>query len=439
MTTGLWIIIAVAGLLIGLAIGFLAALEKTRLECNDTLEKTRREAGEALERSRREGEEAVEKAKAEVREEQERHYTRMMEQLKENFHESLATMKEEVRNSTKSMLEERQREFASTSKESLSQIIEPLQQNIRQMREAVQDNTLKNTSYSGQLKEGIAQVLQQSQATMASADRLANALSVGNKTQGNWGERILSELLESSGLKEGIHFETQAFIRDEKGDRIVGDQGTGLQPDVILHIEKGHDVVIDSKVSLTAFMNYMDAQTDEERARYLKEHVQSVKSQVNKLVKANYAAYLKGALDYVIMFVPISQALYLATQEDHHLWREAMEKKVYIADEQTLYAALKVISMNWRQQAQAENHEAVYKLANEMLVRVGQFMDRFTSVGKALETAGKAFEDAKKKLAENGQSIPQTCRKLVTLGAKYDKKKDTLSHYLENTAEDAEA
>lgn len=395
--------------------------EQHKMELSQLADNHKLELSQLAENHKREIDEKVTATKEEVRAELTGHYDKMMQQMKENFAQTVATMKEEVRNSTKAMLEERQKEFADSSEQSLGRIIKPLQENIDQMTKTVKENTLKATDYSGQLKAGIESVLVQSRETMASAEKLANALSVGNKTQGNWGERILSELLESSGLTEGIHFETQEFIRDESGDRIKGEGGTGLQPDVILHIDKGHDVIIDAKVSLTAFLHYKEAANEEESQRYLKEHVASIRGQVKKLAKADYARYHKAALDYVIMFVPITQALYVATDADPHLWREAMEQKVYIADEQTLYAALKIISINWRQQAQAENQEKVFKLADEMLTRVRQFTDKFFAIGKALDAARSAYDDAGRKLDDKGQSIPVTCNKLVKLGAKFDK------------------
>lgn len=428
MESTLWIIMLIVGLLAGIFAGYLYGIRKRaakelalRSEYEDKLDNLRKEHEAKQEQLRHEQELKIAQCREEQRNESRQHYEEMLRQLRENFSQSIATMKEEVQNSTNNLLQQRQKEFADKSEESLGRIIEPLQENIRQMRQAVQDNTVKAVGYSGELKAGIESVLKQSQEAKASADRLANALSVGNKAQGNWGERILTELLESSGLRKGIHFDTQEFIRDATGAQIKGDSGRGLQPDVILHIERGHDVIIDAKVSLTAFLNYQDAGTEEDRQRYLKEHIASVRGQVRKLVKADYANYLEGALDYVIMFVPISQALYLATQEDPSLWREAMEQKVYIADEQTLYAALKIISLNWRQQAQADNHAQVYKLAGEMLARVRQFADRFGAVGKALDSASAAYEDACKKLSDSGQSIPVTANKLIKLGARYDK------------------
>lgn len=375
--------------------------------------------------------EAKEKAYADGMKQLQLRHTEAMESMNARFQETIATMREEVTNVTGRLLKDRQKEFADQSQESISKIMEPLQENIRQMREAVKENTEKSTDYNGQLKTGIESVLRQSEAAKQSAEKLANALTVGTKVQGNWGEKILAEILKSTGLKEGVNFDTQAFIRDEQGNQLKGESGAGMQPDVILHLEPGHDVVIDSKVSLTAFFRYNDAETEEERKRYLKEHIDSLKRHVKELSKKNYSSYLKGALDYVIMFVPVSQALYLATAEDTALWREAMEQKVYIADEQTIYAALKIVALNWRQQEQAANHEEVYKLADEMLKRVGVFMDKYSEIGKCLDTAQKAYSAGYDKLRQGGQSIPTTCNKLIKLGAKYEKKKGMLPELID--------
>lgn len=463
MTT---VILAVVGLLSGLGIGFLFSayqsrgrMERLRSDAAvlqmqyDAAEKGRQEGLQALDAARAETERVRAKAeadiaavKAEVRQEAKRNQDELIEQVERRhkesvdqmsarFEETIAKMREEVTNVTKRLLEERQKEFDASSRESLAHIMEPLQDNIRKMNDAVKDNTLKNTQFSGQLKEGIENVLRQSQEAMKSADRLSNVLSSSNKIQGNFGEQVLTELLESSGLKKGIHYETQYVIKDEAGNALLDDDKRMKKPDVVLHLDSEHHVIIDSKVSLTAFYRYMEADNEAERKQYLKEHIDSLRKQYKNLADKDYSLHLKGAIDYVIMFVPITNALYAATQEDPRLWREAMERKVYIADEQTLFAALKIISINWRQQAQAENQQKIYQLAGEMLKRVQAFAAKFSSMGQNLKKAQEDYDDACKKLAENGQSIPQTCRKLIKLGAPYDRKKKTLLDDMIDTEE----
>jgi Uncharacterized protein conserved in bacteria len=239
--------------------------------------------------------------------------------------------------------------------------------------------------------------------------------------QGNWGEIILDELLESQGLTKGVHYELQSSIRDAAGDVVRTEDDRSMRPDVILHLDQKRDVIIDSKVSLTAFMDYVNAQDEGDRQKYLKAHVESIQKHVKELAGKDYSSYVKPPkvrMDYVIMFVPNTGALWAAVGAQPDLWRNAMEKNVYIADEQTLFAALRIINMTWTQIAQAQNHEKVYELANEMMDRVGQFMDRYKAIGKALENAEKAYEAGGKKLEPSGQSIIQTCAKLQKLGAK---------------------
>lgn len=437
MSAIITIIIVLAALLSGLALGFLLGDRKGRQAGEDKIK-----AAEAkLEAAEARLEDRVDRARAQVRQEDQENFGTLMQEMEKRhkesadqmnarFQETIALMKEEVQNSTRQLLRDRQTEFAAMSQEKLNSIMEPLNRNIASMQEAVKENTLKNTGFNGELQQGIKSVLEQSLKAKESADKLVSALTLSNKGQGNWGERILTELLESTGMKEGIHFHTQEFIQ-ENGRRVLGEAGSGLQPDVILHIEKGHDVVVDSKVSLKAFFNFNDAETPVERDKYLAEHISSLKKHVKELAGKDYAKHLTGALDYVIMFVPITQALYVATQKDPSLWREAMEQRVYIADEQTLFAALKIIDLNWRQQAQADNHAQIFKLADEMLDRIRQFVEHMQKMGKALDGAQKSYNDAYQKLSEGQQSIAKTCRKLTDLGAKYDKKNGPMTALLE--------
>ena len=172
-------------------------------------------------------------------------------------------------------------------------------------------------------------------------------------------------------------------------------------------------------------MDYANATTEEERKRLLKSHIDSLKSHVRELSTKDYSAYIKppkARMDYVIMFVPHSAALWTALNAQPDLWRNAMAQNVFIADEQTLFAALRIINLTWTQIAQAQNHEKVYALANEMLERVGQFMKKYDAIGQALKRATQAYEEGGNKLAPTGQSILTTCAKLQKLGAKQSDK-----------------
>ena len=348
-------------------------------------------------------------------------YDDMLAAQQAKFDETIAKVTAQMKSATEDMLKRRQEEFAASSNTSIGQIVNPLKDTIDKMKEAMKENTLKQTSISSEIKTQAENMMRQSAAAKESADELTRVFRHAGRVQGNWGEIILDELLESQGLTKGVHYDIQSSIRDASGDVVRTENDRSMRPDVILHLDQKRDVIIDSKVSLTAFMDYVNAQDEDDRQKYLKAHVESIRKHVKELSGKDYSSYVKPPkvrMDYVIMFVPNTGALWAAVGAQPDLWRNAMEKNVYIADEQTLFAALRIINMTWTQIEQAQNHEKVYELANEMLDRVGQFMDRYKAVGKALENAGKAYEAADKKLQPTGQSIIQTCAKLQKLGAK---------------------
>ena len=317
------------------------------------------------------------------------------------------------------------------------QIVNPLKDTIDKMKKAIEESTMEQTKLGGEMKSHIETMIRQSEAAKKSAEELTRAFKHGSKVQGDWGETVLDELLESQGLTRGVHYDLQPYLRDANGEVIISDEGAKMRPDVILHLDQNRDVIIDAKVSMTAFMDYVNAKNEDDREHYLKAHVDSINKHVKELSTKNYSSYIKAPkvkMDYVIMFVPHTGALWTALNAQPDLWRKAMEKNVYIADEQSLFAALKIVNLTWRQIVQAQNHEKVFELANEMLDRVGQFMGRYKAIGKALQTATTAYNDAEKKLLPSGQSILQTCNKLTKLGAKQSHKNPLPQ--LEDTSDD---
>ena len=355
------------------------------------------------------------------KEEWQAHTRDMLDAQQAKFDETIAKVTAQMKSATEDILKRRQEEFATSSTTSIGQIVNPLKETIDRMKEAMQENTIRQTSISSEIKTQAENMMRQSAAAKQSADELTRVFRHAGRVQGNWGEIILDELLESQGLTKGVHYELQSSIRDASGDVVRNDNDHGMRPDVILHLDQKREVIIDSKVSLTAFMDYVNAEDENDRQKFLRAHVESIQKHVKELAAKDYSSYVKPPkvkMDYVIMFVPNTGALWAALGAQPDLWRNAMEKNVYIADEQTLFAALRIINMTWTQIAQAQNHEKVYALANELMDRVGQFMDRYKAIGKALENAGKAYEAADKKLQPTGQSIIQTCAKLQKLGAK---------------------
>ena len=407
-------------------------LARTKAEAQQQLEAVKKEASEQLEATKKEASDLLAKTKAEAEAQQQKAlaekdaaWNDIMKGQEQRFNETMARMSEQMKNATADMLKDRQKEFADSSNQQLGQIVNPLRETIDKMKQTMADTTLKQTEMSSVLKDNIERSMQQAMAAKKSAEELANALKHGSKVQGDWGEAVLDELLTSQGLVRGIHYDTQAVIRDAQGNTVHTDDGATLRPDVILHLDQRREVIIDSKVSLTAFLDYANADNEADRQRFLKTHIDSLQKHVKELSTKDYSAYVqppKVRMDYVIMFVPHTGALWTALNAQPDLWRKAMEQNVFIADEQTLFAALRIISLTWTQIRQAENHEQVYRLANEMLDRVGQFMKKYTAIGKALKTATTAYDDAERKLQPSGQSILQTCAKLQKLGAKQSDK-----------------
>ncbi len=309
------------------------------------------------------------------------------------------------------MLKERQQEFSRSSGESLSQILNPLKENIADLKKTMDQGNREQAERNGEMKERIKTLLESSNAARKSADDLAAAFKHGSKIQGDWGETILEELLTSQGLTKGIHFDTQAVLGG----------GSQLRPDVILHLDEHREAIIDSKVSLTAYVDYVNAENQADRDAFLKAHVESIRRHVKELAAKDYSSYVKPpkmSAGYVIMFVPNVGALWTALNEAPDLWRKAAEQNVYIADEQSLYGALKIVQVTWTQVVQNQNHEKVYALADEMIDRVGQFLEHYQAMGKAFDKARAEYDDGLRKLQSGGQSIITTSTKLMKLGAR---------------------
>ena len=344
-----------------------------------------------------------------------------MDALQKRFDETVEKVSTQLKEETGEMLKARQKEFSESSSLSLGQIVTPLKENIAELKKAMEDGSKEQAERNGEMRERIKSLMEHSDAARKSADELAAAFKHGNKMQGDWGETILEELLSSQGLTKGVHFDTQAVIRDAEGRMVRNADGGIMRPDVILHLDERREVIIDSKVSLSSYVDYVNAENEPERQNFLKAHLDSIKKHVKELAAKDYSSYVKlpkVSAGYVIMFVPNMGALWTALNAEPDLWRKAADQNVYIADEQSLYGALKIVSMTWTKVAQAQNHEKVYELANEMIDRVGQFMEKYEAVGKALKKATEEYEAAECKLSPQGQSIINTSNKLIKLGAK---------------------
>ena len=341
---------------------------------------------------------------------------------KETEIEMMKTTKDQLRDMGVLLAEAQARHLNKENQESMDHITQPLKQAISEMRKAISDNTKDHTAQTASLKEQLRLMMETGREMSEKAEGLANVLRRDNKISGNMGEIILGDLLTSQGLTEGIHYEVQARLRDEMGRPLRNDEtGREMQPDVILHYPQGQDAVIDSKVSLVAYQRYVNAETPEEKERALQEHIKSIRSHVNELSRKDYSKYIKApreAIDFVIMFVPFESSLQLALANDPTLWRDAFERKVFVTGEQNLLGILHMIHIAWGQNQQAENQQKVFGIAEQLLDRLGDFIQRYNKLGEHIELVRKDFDAAGNKLFTGRQSVVQKGRELIDLGGK---------------------
>ena len=359
----------------------------------------------------------------------------------------LDLIKEQMQTTSEKVLKMRQEELGAQNKEQVSKIIDPLQKSLKDMQEALDKTKEQQTEALTRLDETIKINMQKSAAIGETADRLTRALTGEVKVQGNFGELKLKQLLEDLELKEGEQFDTQETLRDKGGKGAKGDDGKGLIPDFILHFPNNRHVVVDSKMSLTDYERYMNAEDGTpEKSDYLKAHIESVRAQVKRLAKKEYTKYLPegyNRLNFAIMYVPIEGALNLALLNDASLWREAYDEGVMILGPQTMYMNLRVLEMMWTQVRQLKNQQAMMDAANTVIERVQDFGTRFQDVESSMNDTIKKMNRLKITTADSGQSIITAAKNLLKAGARENKKKKPLAEmddslFLENEENETE-
>ena len=350
---------------------------------------------------------------------------------REQIDSQIKLIKEQMQTTSEEVLKRRQEELGERNKEQVSKIIDPLQQSLKDMQEAFDKSKEQQNEALTRLDETIKINMQKSAELGATADRLTRALTGEVKVQGNFGELKLKQLLEDLELKEGEQFDTQETLRDKAGKTAKGEDGKGLIPDFILHFPNNRHVVVDSKMSLTDYERYMNAEDGTtEKSDYLKAHIASVRAQVKRLAKKEYTKYLPSGynrLNFAIMYVPIEGALNLALLNDNSLWREAYDEGVLILGPQTMYMNLRVLEMMWTQVRQLQNQQDMMNAANTVIDRVQDFGIRFMEVESSMNDTIKKISKLKITTADSGPSIITAAKNLIKAGAKENKKKKSLN------------
>lgn len=334
-------------------------------------------------------------------------------------------LRQEFKVLSETILKERTENLQTANKEQLAAILSPLREQLAVYKKSMDDVRENGVKLNESLKHQYESMVKMTEKIGTDANNLANALKGQSKTQGDWGEMILETILRNSGLVKGVHYRTQDTIRDDAGRTVKSASDHIMRPDVIVNYPDGKAVVIDSKVSLTAYTDYVAADDPKKREDALQRHIRSVQAHVDELVKKDYSAYLRkgDSVDFVVMFIPNDPSYQAALQGDSGLWNRAFEKRILIVNPFNLMTLLYIIKVAWNRMAQERNQQEIVKTAETLLARVQRFFAAFDDVGRQLESTAKKYEAAVKALSGR-QGLLGSAEKLKALGvpAKKDQK-----------------
>jgi DNA recombination protein RmuC len=340
------------------------------------------------------------------------------------------TYKTEFKNVANELLDQKSKTLEETSNKNIKTLLDPLNKELKDFKDKVDkvynDEARERHSLEGQVKRLVESSTQVSQQ----AENLTNALKGNVKQQGNWGEMILSSILENSGLTENREYFLQEFIRDKSGEIIKDENGNGLQPDVTIHYPDERKVIVDSKVSLVAWEKYMTETDVTLQKQALDAHIRSLKAHIDGLSKKNYPKYAK-ALDHVILFVPIEPAFLEAVKQDTGLWKYAYDKKVLIVGPTNLLLVLKIVADIWQIEKQSKNAIEIAEKAGELYDKLFGFVESMEDVGHGLKKANQNYEKAMGQLSTGKGNAIKKAEELKALGA--DTKKQFPDRLIDNT------
>ena len=355
---------------------------------------------------------------------------RLMAEQEKILSVRLDLIKAEFRTLSERIFSEKSEAMQKNNVQQLTGLLAPLREKMSEFRLSVENAREKGVEQSAKLTEQISKMMEETRRIGSEANALASALKGEQKTQGNWGEMILEDLLSRSGLQRDLHYEVQPTIRDDGGKTLRTEENKMLRPDVILHYPDGKDIIIDSKVSLTAYTDYMNCTDEENASEALTRHEKSIRSHVEELIRKDYAGYLKKngreTVDFVIMFVPNEGSFLLGMKHAPTLWQESFERKVIIVSPLHLMTLLHLIHIAWTRSDQNRNQEEILTIASQMLDRVYAFYSDFDEIGQRLDKLHDAYGSALKRLKHTpgGHSIISSGEKLRQLGVKLSKKQN---------------
>lgn len=316
-------------------------------------------------------------------------------------------LREQFKNLATEIMAEQSREFKHTNKESIDILLKPFKDNIADFRERVEKIYSTENEQRGALHNELRNLMELNKRITAETTNLTNALKGNSKVQGDWGEMILDTILDNSNLIRGVHYDTQLNIKDKDGNN--------LRPDVVLYLPDNKQIVIDSKTSLTAFVNYVSAEDELTRSQAMSAHLTSVRQHVVELGRKEYQKLLNSP-DFVIMFIPNEPAFLAALQADSSIWNDAYDKKVIISSPTNLFALLKLVDDLWKRNAQSKNTEAIVTNGTKLYDQLVAFTTSLEGVGQSLDVAKAKYDDAYKRLCTGNDNIVRCGERLRKLG-----------------------
>lgn len=318
------------------------------------------------------------------------------------------------------ILEEKTLRFTDVNKSNMEAILKPLNEKLVEFRTKVEETYDKESKQRFSLEERIRELVALNNQISEDANNLTKALKGNNKVQGNWGEMILESILEKSGLKKGEEYFAQEYIVDENGNRVRNELDNYMQPDIVVAYPGGRKIIIDSKVSLSAYVKYVESETDELKIVAEKEHVLSIKQHIDELSRKSYQDYVES-LDFVMMFIPNEPAYILAMQLDSGLWDYAYKKRILLISPTNLIASLKVVADLWKREYQSRNAIEIAKRGAALYDKFAGFVDTLQDVGKNIERSQKAYDKAFSQLKEGNGNLIRQAEMLKELGVKAQK------------------
>tara|TARA_Y100000768_G_scaffold65617_1_gene45530 strand:+ start:422 stop:1561 length:1140 start_codon:yes stop_codon:yes gene_type:complete len=320
----------------------------------------------------------------------------------------------EFKNLANEIFEEKTKKITDVNKENLSNILDPLKENIARFERKVESSNKDAVEFNAILKSEISHLKNETLKMRDDANNLANALRGESKTQGDWGEQQMETILNAAGLEKNIHYEKEKNLKNENEDN--------QRLDYIVKLPGDKCIIIDSKVSLVAYVNYYNSEDKEDKKHYLKEHLKSINTHITTLSNKNYQELDINQPDYILMFMANEPAFKLAVLEDVSIYNKAIDRNIVMVTNSTLFATLKTVAYMWKQDKANKNAIEIARQAGSLYDKFQSFSEDLIKVGNNLNTTKNTYEDAMKKLTEGKDNLVRKTERLRELGAKASKK-----------------